>query len=276
MRASVAILEENREVVDESLFEKIKAKKLQQLEGGAAKSVPQRTGGGIFERPQTKKSKARPMANAEEDRRESEGGPTAELLGPPPPPPPPEVHSEPLLPVPPPPPPPPPSLPTEDPIPRPLSTGGASDPVPSNPAPPHHNFSGPGAASSGGDEGGGDDAKYPDAWKAIHSACRWGKAELVSALLARPANLSLADPANGNRPLHIAAQNGHLTIATLLLNFGAAPDVPNDGGQTALHMVLRPFQRMSIASLLLMRETFEKKSVCFSPSFLSFFLSFFL
>jgi isoquinoline 1-oxidoreductase beta subunit len=34
MRASVAILEESREIGDESLFEKIKAKKQQQLEGG--------------------------------------------------------------------------------------------------------------------------------------------------------------------------------------------------------------------------------------------------
>mmetsp|Transcript_41122 Transcript_41122/g.94827 ORF Transcript_41122/g.94827 Transcript_41122/m.94827 type:complete len:92 (-) Transcript_41122:2-277(-) len=66
-------------------------------------------------------------------------------------------------------------------------------------------------AKGGGGEGGGEDA-----WKAIHSMCRWAKiAELKDQLNAE--TIELEDPGNGNRLVHIAAQNGHQEILDLLV-----------------------------------------------------------
>ena len=46
----------------------------------------------------------------------------------------------------------------------------------------------------------------------------------------------MKDRKNGNRPLHIAAQNGHLELVKFLLGAGAEVNARNAGGQTALHM----------------------------------------
>lgn len=76
----------------------------------------------------------------------------------------------------------------------------------------------------------------------IHSTVRWGKseAELDAVVqevgLDLPTALALADPKNGNRALHIAAQNGHLGLVVFMLANTADVNAQNAKGQTALHM----------------------------------------
>jgi hypothetical protein len=47
---------------------------------------------------------------------------------------------------------------------------------------------------------------------------------------------NVRDRTNGNRPLHIAAQNGHLELVRFLVGAGADVNARNKGGQTAMHM----------------------------------------
>ena len=47
---------------------------------------------------------------------------------------------------------------------------------------------------------------------------------------------NVQDRKNGNRPLHIAAQNGHLELVKFLVGAGADVNAQNAGGQTAMHM----------------------------------------
>ena len=49
---------------------------------------------------------------------------------------------------------------------------------------------------------------------------------------------NIRDPSNGNVPLHIASQNGHLHIVKMLLAKGADANSQNNGGQTPLHMAV--------------------------------------
>uniref|UniRef100_A0A7S2FJQ1 Uncharacterized protein n=1 Tax=Florenciella parvula TaxID=236787 RepID=A0A7S2FJQ1_9STRA len=87
-------------------------------------------------------------------------------------------------------------------------------------------------AKGDGGEGGGEDA-----WKAIHSMCRWAKIdELKDQLNAE--TIELEDPGNGNRLVHIAAQNGHQEILDLLVERKCDVNAQNKKGQTALHMAV--------------------------------------
>lgn len=73
----------------------------------------------------------------------------------------------------------------------------------------------------------------------VHSACRWGKTkEEVSALLGgdAAAAANCRDPKNGNQPLHIAAQNGHLELVKFLVSQKADVNGQNGTGATPLHM----------------------------------------
>lgn len=74
-------------------------------------------------------------------------------------------------------------------------------------------------------------------FKPIHSAFRWNKpvAE-VEALLTSPAAVNCVDSSNGNRPIHIAAQNGHEDLIKLLIKKNAELDAVNAKGNTGLHM----------------------------------------
>mmetsp|Transcript_50281 Transcript_50281/g.114117 ORF Transcript_50281/g.114117 Transcript_50281/m.114117 type:complete len:215 (+) Transcript_50281:16-660(+) len=74
-------------------------------------------------------------------------------------------------------------------------------------------------------------------WKKLHSACRWGKRADFEAMLG-PSNLNSVDDQNGNCPIHIAAQNGHLDLVELLLSKSCNVNAQNNGGQTALHMAM--------------------------------------
>jgi hypothetical protein len=49
---------------------------------------------------------------------------------------------------------------------------------------------------------------------------------------------SVPDASNGNCPIHIAAQNGHLEILKVLVEKGADVNAQNGGGQTPLHMTV--------------------------------------
>ena len=72
-------------------------------------------------------------------------------------------------------------------------------------------------------------------WQKFHSAIRWGKpiselAEFDKALI------SSKDDKNGNCPIHLAAQNGHLAVVSALLQGGAKVDQQSRNGRTALFM----------------------------------------
>jgi ankyrin repeat protein len=76
-------------------------------------------------------------------------------------------------------------------------------------------------------------------FKAIHSAFRWNKpvAE-IEVMLTTLEAVNSADATNGNRPIHIAAQNGHTDLVKLLIRKKADLNLQNAKGNTALHMAI--------------------------------------
>lgn len=74
-------------------------------------------------------------------------------------------------------------------------------------------------------------------YKQLHSAVRWNKpvAEIEILLTSKEA-VNSVDPSNGNRLIHIAAQNGHVDIVKLLIKKKADLNAENLKGNTALHM----------------------------------------
>ena len=72
----------------------------------------------------------------------------------------------------------------------------------------------------------------------LHSLIRWNKEPLkMRELLSLKPNLvNVHDPRNGNTAIHIAAQNGHLDVVTMLIETGADVDAKNSKGNTALHV----------------------------------------
>ncbi len=78
-----------------------------------------------------------------------------------------------------------------------------------------------------------------DETKKIHSAIRWNKplGEIAS-LITDAERANCEDPRNGNRPIHIASQNGFTGIVKLLIAKDAEIDAVNAKGNTGLHMAL--------------------------------------
>jgi ankyrin repeat protein len=75
--------------------------------------------------------------------------------------------------------------------------------------------------------------------KLIHSSVRWNKpVDVVEALLVNADAVNCEDPGNGNRPVHIAAQNGHDDLIQLLIRKKADINAKNGKGNTALHMAI--------------------------------------
>jgi len=74
------------------------------------------------------------------------------------------------------------------------------------------------------------------AHKQIHSAIRWGKPEWKDKVGGDLANAEICDDRNGNCPVHIASQNGHLEIIKDLISMKIDVNKKNNGGQTAMHM----------------------------------------
>mmetsp|Transcript_8548 Transcript_8548/g.12760 ORF Transcript_8548/g.12760 Transcript_8548/m.12760 type:complete len:248 (+) Transcript_8548:99-842(+) len=96
--------------------------------------------------------------------------------------------------------------------------------------------------ASGSEAANDDTVVSPEAveitWKQIHSAIRWKKpTEEVKGMLTEELANS-KDTGNGNYPLHIAAQNGHLDHVKLLLENKADVNCQNKKGNTPLHMSL--------------------------------------
>lgn len=80
----------------------------------------------------------------------------------------------------------------------------------------------------------------PVEWMQIHSAVRWNKnpAEVLAMLKTSDAVVGLRDPKTGNVPLHIAAQNGHLDLVKVLIEYKAVVNDQNLKGNTPLHMAV--------------------------------------
>lgn len=76
-------------------------------------------------------------------------------------------------------------------------------------------------------------------WKQVHSAVRWNKPiETVRKMLDVEGMVNSHDTGNGNTPLHIAAQNGHLDLVKLLVEKGGDVNLTNNKKNTPLHMAL--------------------------------------
>jgi len=73
-------------------------------------------------------------------------------------------------------------------------------------------------------------------WKEIQSLVRWDKP--LSDAVTSPVHANCVDDVNGNYPLHIAAQNGHVTAIKFLLGAGSKVNAQNGTGQTPLHMAV--------------------------------------
>ena len=76
-------------------------------------------------------------------------------------------------------------------------------------------------------------------WKVCHSCVRWNKPlSEIGGIITTPFHANSVDTKNGNYPIHIAAQNGHVDIVKWLVENGARLDVQNGTGQTPLHMAI--------------------------------------
>jgi Ankyrin repeats (3 copies)/Ankyrin repeat len=74
--------------------------------------------------------------------------------------------------------------------------------------------------------------------------------EVVRMLIDGGANIDIADPLNGARPLHNSATKGCTKVCELLLKHGADMDAQTDQGDTALHLAAAN-KHADIVSLLL-------------------------
>lgn len=78
----------------------------------------------------------------------------------------------------------------------------------------------------------------PIDFKSLHSAVRWDKRDVLQGLLKNSAAANVQDTTNGNYPIHIAAQNGHLEALKMLLEKKAVVNAKNGKGNTAIHMAV--------------------------------------
>lgn len=84
----------------------------------------------------------------------------------------------------------------------------------------------------------------------LHTASRYGRADVVRVLLDHKADPDAAVAETGATALHLAAANGHGEVVELLLRRGAKVDALNRGGGTPLHLALYR-KRRGVVGLLL-------------------------
>jgi len=75
-------------------------------------------------------------------------------------------------------------------------------------------------------------------FKPCHSAVRWNKLGDLQNILKNAKTVNVQDTGNGNYPIHIAAQNGHIDIVNLLIKHKCEINLKNGKGNTALHMAI--------------------------------------
>ena len=83
-----------------------------------------------------------------------------------------------------------------------------------------------------------EDSNTPVDFKAVHSAIRWDKRDALRPLLTGATAANVQDSNNGNYPIHIAAQNGHLEVLKMLIAKKAIVNAKNGKGNTAIHMAV--------------------------------------
>lgn len=97
----------------------------------------------------------------------------------------------------------------------------------------------PAASNTTPDSTSNPDVKKEVNFKPIHSAIRWNKPlDEIEKLLVSLEAVNSVDSNNGNRPVHIAAQNGHFETLQLLINKGADLNAQNAKGNTPIHMAV--------------------------------------
>jgi len=114
--------------------------------------------------------------------------------------------------------------------------------------------------------------------KKFHSMSRWNKpwAEEMAPFIAQnPGCQNSVDAVNGNLPLHIAAQNGHVDLVGNLLKIGVSMDAPNGTGTTALHVSCLCVMLFVLSTMCFCFSFFFSFKIILTILFF-FFFSFFL
>ena len=75
-------------------------------------------------------------------------------------------------------------------------------------------------------------------WRAVHEAATRGFADALRALAAAPMALINIRAQNGQTPMHLAAENGHVSAVTALLELKVSPDGRNAKEQTPLMLAV--------------------------------------
>lgn len=92
------------------------------------------------------------------------------------------------------------------------------------------------------------DQKHPQT--PLHLAAAQGNVPLAELLLAHGADINAVDLTTGRTPLHLAAHLGHRQMIRFLLSRGANRGVADQGGLTPLQ-VAQHAQKLAVAELLL-------------------------
>jgi TonB family protein len=100
----------------------------------------------------------------------------------------------------------------------------------------------------------------------IHDAVKAGDLAKVQALLKENPKLVLIGIDNGEKPLHLAAMNGHKDVAELLLANKAEVNAKTDSGYTPLHMAaVKGYKDMVELLLANKAEVNARDSVGYTP-----------
>ena len=110
---------------------------------------------------------------------------------------------------------------------------------------------GPGTAvKSLPDEGSAVQASSVQGQTRLHLAAMTDNVAIVHMLIDGGADVNVADPENGIRPLHISATNGCVNVCEFLLKHGADMNAQTGQGDTALHLAAAN-KHLDVVSLLL-------------------------